>query len=112
MLWKSISPLAFIFVMIGTAGFAVAGTATCTAGEGVVIDGGECCKALTEKYEGCTCDESDLSVNGKVTCSGDLVADGGDVVINAAIGRILNSLSILDGRRDRLPAAEMTAKKQ
>lgn len=59
--------LASSVLTISIASVALAGTGTCTAKDGAIIDGGKCCTAFGAT--GCTCDESGASVNGVVTCT-------------------------------------------
>ena len=68
---------------VGLTAPAVAGTGTCTAGNnGGTIDGGSCCQALTGSAAGCTCDESDASVNGVVSCTHIKIEDGKEVTLS------------------------------
>lgn len=85
------------FISLLSGGGAFAGTGTCTATDGAIIDGGKCCKALTGQFAPCTCDESGTEGGGAtVTCSHDTIADGSTATINKAISRILLGLQIIE----------------
>jgi hypothetical protein len=65
-----------------TASIVEAGTGTCTAGDGAIINGGKCCQALGGS--GCTCDESKASTTGIVTCTDIKIKEGDSVVVNSS----------------------------
>ena len=84
------------FLALGLGG-ATAGTGSCTAGPGGVVDGGSCCTALGGS--GCNCDESGSSASGVVSCTASNIKDGSTAVVRAIV-RPANGLKANTGDGD------------